>query len=436
MHQYYRSFKHIYRNTHSSNIKYWFTGGAIVLLCVMFLPWTQNISARGSVTTLQQKDRPQEINSPIGGKIMKWWIKEGDFVKAGDTILQLSEVKSEYLDPNLVSRTQRQLDAKLGTIGFYKSKVLAYDAQIKALIQGRILKIKQLENKLVQLNSKLKAEQAELKAATNEYNLSADQYERQKKMFSDGLVSQTQLQQRDIAVQNAQSKMQVIENKIAQTQQEIMNNHTEQQSAQQEYEEKINKAESERLQSLSQIATSEGEIAKLENVVTNYNIRNAMYFVLAPQDGQIVQAKKSGVGEIVKENEHITMIVPNHFSHAVEMFIRPIDLPLINIGQEVRFMFDGFPTIVFRGWPQASYGTFTGKIVAYENSIGPNGLFRVLVAEDDTKKKWPPQLKIGTGAQAITLLNDVPVWYELWRNINGFPPDFYVVDTQKTEKKK
>jgi len=22
-------------------------------------------------------------------------------------------------------------------------------------------------------------------------------------------------------------------------------------------------------------------------------------------------------------------------------------------------------------------------------------------------------------------LNDVPVWYEIWRQINGFPPEYY-----------
>jgi hypothetical protein len=62
----------------------------------------------------------------------------------------------------------------------------------------------------------------------------------------------------------------------------------------------------------------------------------------------------------------------------------------------------------------------------------------VLVAEDPNDKKWPDQLKIGSGAQGITLLKDVPIWYELWRNINGFPPDFYTEekDTKKKEKSK
>ena len=149
-----------------------------------------------------------------------------------------------------------------------------------------------------------------------------------------------------------------------------------------------------------------------------------------------MQSKKAGIGEIVKDGEHITMIVPNRLNYAVELYARPIDLPLINIGQKVRFTFDGFPAIVFSGWPNNSFGTFAGKVIAYENSISPNGMFRVLVSEDSTVKKWPEQLKIGTGAQGIALIKDVPIWYELWRNINGFPPDYYTIDKNKDEKEK
>ncbi len=432
-----RSFSTIYRNNKISNIRYWFFGTLAFLLIVLFLPWTQNIKAKGTITSLYQEDRPQEINSPIPGKIIKWWVKEGDFVRKGDTILQLSEIKADYLDPDLVSRTQRQLNAKEGTITFYKGKVEQTGSQIDALIESKSLKIEQLKNKQKQLNNKLTGERAELNAANNEYNLAKDQYERQQKMFNEGLVSQTQLQQRSVAFQNALAKQQIVENKIEQTLQELTNIRLEQQSTVQEYTEKISKAEGERLQSLSQIAIAEGEVAKLENTVSNYIIRNGMYLVLAPQDGQIVQAKKAGVGELVKEGEHITIIVPTQANYAVEMYVEPIDLPLISNGQTVRFVFDGFPTIVFSGWPDASYGTFGGKIVAFENTISSNGLFRVLVAEDTTDRRWPQQLKMGSGAQGIALLKDVPIWYELWRNINGFPPDYYQLKqpTKPTAKK-
>ena len=67
----------------------------------LFLPWTQNIKTTGTVTTLYQEQRPQLLNSPIPGRITKWHVKNGDFVKKGDTILQLSEIKEDYMDPCL-----------------------------------------------------------------------------------------------------------------------------------------------------------------------------------------------------------------------------------------------------------------------------------------------------------------------------------------------
>lgn len=430
-----KSFSNIYMSHRNSKVKYWFYGILLFLVLILFLPWTQNIKTKGNITSLYQEQRPQDINSPIPGKITKWWVKEGDHVKKGDTILQLGEIKEDYLDPSLIKRTNEQLDAKKGTLDFYEGKILAAGDQISALLRSRGLKIDLLNNKRMQLENKIKGEKAELIAAENEYELAKDQYKRQQKMFEDGLVSQTQLQQRNIAFQNALAKKTTVENKLAQTNQEVLNIKIDQSNVLQEYAEKISKAESDRFQSQSALAGSQGEVAKLENQLMNYTIRNGMYILLAPQDGQIVQAKKAGIGEILKEGERIAMIVPDKVNYAVEMYVRPVDLPLISVGQKVRFMFDGFPAIVFSGWPNNSYGTFGGKIIAFENTISANGMFRVLVVEDITDRPWPQQLKMGSGAQGITLLKDVPIWYELWRNINGFPPDYYQIKTTPEKQK-
>jgi hypothetical protein len=161
-----------------------------------------------------------------------------------------------------------------------------------------------------------------------------------------------------------------------------------------------------------------------------------MYVITAPQDGQVVQVKKSGIGEIIKDGESIGTVVPAGLSNfAVEVFVRPVDLPLIDRGQKVRLIFDGFPTIVFTGWPEGSYGTFGGEIVAFENTISENGMFRVLVTPDRDDKPWPRQIKVGSGAKSIVLLKNVSIWYELWRNINGFPPDYYKVNSNVKSKK-
>jgi len=252
-------------------------------------------------------------------------------------------------------------------------------------------------------------------------------------MYDSGLVSLTQLEQRNQYYQSSLAKKTSAENKYQASLQELNIIQTEFRSVQQDYQEKLLKAESDRFGALSSVASGIGEIAKLENLYASYSIRNGMYYIIAPQSGQVIKAKRSGIGEIVKDGEMLLHIVPRNIDLAVELFVRPVDLPLLTPGQKVRFLFDGFPAIIFSGWPQMSYGTFQGTVTAIESDVSSNGKFRVLVKEDTSYRKWPPQLRMGTSANGIALLKDVPVWYELWRNINSFPPDYY--KPEKEEKK-
>lgn len=431
-----KSFEKIYHAHRNSRVKRWFYIIMALAIVTLFLPWTQNIKTTGTVTTLYQEQRPQLLNSPIPGRITKWHVKNGDYVKKGDTILQLSEIKEDYMDPMLLSRTEDQVEAKKGVRDFYEAKIGTTDAQLQALNSSRELKLQQLKVKIQQLNNKLAAEEAELKAANNELNLSADQYERQQKMYDEGLVSLTQFQQRSVSYQNALAKKTAAENKLAQTRQEIITVNIEQNATVQDYTEKLSKIQGERFTSMGQIESSTGEIAKLESQMSNYKIRQGLYYVLASQDGQIVQLSKSGIGEILKDGESIGSIVPLNVDYAVEIYIKPVDLPLVKPGQRVMCIFDGFPAIVFSGWPNTSYGVFAGKVIAVESNITTNGMFKALVVEEKGKKAWPPQIKMGAGVQGIAILNDVPIWYELWRNINGFPADYYTVQTDKSTQKK
>ena len=121
--------------------------------------------------------------------------------------------------------------------------------------------------------------------------------------------------------------------------------------------------------------------------------------------------------------------MPNVYDLAVETFVKPIDLPLIHIGEKVRVQFDGWPAIVFNGWPNVSYGTYGAKVIAIENYISKNGKYRVLLAPDEKDHPWPDIIRVGSGAQTIALLQDVPIWFELWRQLNSFPPNYYQPET-------
>lgn len=417
--------QHIYRQNRNSYIRIWFYVILGFFILVLFLPWTQNIRAKGLVTALRQEHRPQQINTIIAGRVETWYIKEGDYVQKGDTIVKLSEVKPDYLDPKLLQRTEEQLKAKEQTVDYYQSKIAATESQISALRNALDAKMSQLQNKLQQLRVKIQSDSMDMIAANNDLRIATLQYNRQRALHDSGLVSMTQLEQRNQQFQNAQAKKISAENKFLASKQDFSITRIEFSAVQQEYAEKVSKAESDRFGSLSMVAGGQGDIAKLQNQFASYTIRNGMYYVIAPQSGQIVRARTSGIGEILKEGEMLVNIVPDKIDHAVELYVRPVDLPLVSLGQNVRFIFDGFPAIVFSGWPQASYGTFNGRVTAIESTVSENGKFKILISEDPSYRPWPKELKMGTGANGIALLKDVPVWYELWRNINSFPPDYY-----------
>jgi len=406
------------------------------LLLIMLLPWTQTIVATGIITTRSPEQRPQEVNASIAGAIEKWYVREGDLVNKGDTILKLTEVKEAYLDPELLKRTEEQIRAKEQTIDLYRDKVAANQAQQLAITQARDVKLEQARNKVKQAIVYVQSDSIALVAASTELKIARDQYDRQKELYEAGLKSLTELEQRRQALQNAEAKKMVAENKLMNAGNELMNARLEVNQIERDYSEKIAKITSDRFAVLGDISGGEAEVAKLKNQFSNYAIRNSFYYVLAPQNGQITRTVAAGVGEVVKEGDMLVMVVPQQFQYAVEMYVRPLDLPLISHGQKVRFQFDGWPSIVFSGWPNVSYGTFGGKVVAIDNSISDNGKFRVLVAEDPNDMKWPQMLKVGGGAKGLALLKDVPVWYELWRNFNGFPPDFYKAPTTDTKAKK
>jgi len=429
------SFGNIYRIGRTRNVKVWTLAIVLLIVILLFLPWTQNIRAKGSITTIEQSQRPQEINSVIPGKIIKWFVKEGDYVKAGDTILQLGEVKVEYFDPQLLERTKQQITAKKSSADGYQNKAVTAQVQTNVLTQGQSLKQSSLENKIAQQALKVNSDEIDLGAVKNELTVFIRQLDAGKIMLDSGAISLIDLERRRVNYQNGLAKKTSAENKLGQSKQELINLRIEQNISLMDYNDKISKAEGDKFSSLSNAASTEAEISKLENTYSSYDARNKLYYLIAPQAGQITKAKKAGIGELIKEGEMITQIVPDKIDYAVEMFIEPMDLPLLSKGQNVRFIFDGIPAIVFSGWPNSSYGTFGGKVSAVETNVSDNGKFRVLVVEDSTQKKWPKSLRMGNGAQGIALLKDVPIYYELWRHINGFPPEYYV-HNEKMDKKK
>ena len=278
---------------------------AVIFVIILFLPWTQNVSGKGFLTTLTPDQRPQTIQSPIPGRIEKWFVREGDFVEKGDTILHISEIKNEYFDPNLVQRTGQQIKAKEMSVTSYQEKVKALDAQIAALTTERALKLEQARNKLLQAKLKVESDSIDFEAAKTNILIAQRQFDRTTQLESEGLKAVTDVEEKRLKLQETQAKIISQENKLLASKNEVLNAQVEITRVEAEYADKISKARSEKFTAQSNQFDSEAQVTKLENEFTNYSIRNDLYYIRAPQTGFINKAIQGGIGETFKEGDRL-----------------------------------------------------------------------------------------------------------------------------------
>lgn len=404
-------------------VTWWILGLFILLIIVLFVPWQQNVDGTGQLTALSPQDRPQNIQSPIAGRIDKWAVAEGQFVNVGDTIMVLSEIKEKFLDPELIPRLQEQVGAKQSAIKSTFDKAQSLSNQIGALNSSLILKLQQATNKVYQGRLKVKSDSIDLVAEVINYAIADTQLTLGRNLYSKGLISQVEYQKRQEKFQQSAAKLISQENKLLEAKNSLLNAQIELNSIRADYMEKVSKADSDRNSTLAYVAEAEGDLAKLQNEYASMLVRNTFYTIRAPQDGYILKAVRVGIGENIKEGESVVTIMPAFPKVAAEIYVKAMDIPLLRKGQKVRIQFDGWPAIVFSGWPNASVGTFGGLIQVVDVVESENGKFRVLITADPDEEPWPKQVRMGSGAIAWAMLDNVPIWFELWRQLNGFPPN-------------
>lgn len=396
-----------------------------ILFIVVLLPWTQNIRSNGTLTTLKPNQRPQDIHSVIAGRIESWKIQEGDFVQKGDTIVVISEIKDAYFDGDLLDRTEDQLNLKRQAAESYGKKISAQDEQLASLIQQRNLKLEQLDVKIIQTKLKVQNDSIDFVAATLDKEIADYQLERMDSLYRLGYKSLTDLEKARIKSQQANAKKVAAKNYWLENKNELISLRIEKGNTNSKFQNDYAKIASDKFSTETDKYDTESNISKMENQFRNYEVRQGFYVITAPQTGYVTKILVQGIGETVKEGQSIVSFMPANVELAVEIYVEPIDLPIVHKGQHVRLQFDGWPAIVFSGWPGASYGTYGGEVYAIDQFISPNGKYRVLVRPDISEYKWPKALRVGGGSKAMLLLDNVPIWYEIWRKINGFPPNFY-----------
>ena len=398
----------------------------LILIIVLFLPWRQTIPGRGRVTALRPEDRPQTVQNQIGGRIEHWAVREGQKVQKGDTILIISETSQSYFDPELPTRLKEQLAAKEGSEDAASQRMRATADQIRAMTRGLQIQLNAAQNKVRQAENNVDIDSADLVAVQKFYEISKSRLARYEAGYQSGLFSLTDIESRRLKLQEDNAKVISQQNKVNNALQSLLNARIELENIEAQYQQSLAKAQSDMSSAFSSKVGAQGEISKLRNEISNTDIRRGLYVVRAPQTGFVVKTLKAGIGENIKEGESIATLQPETPLVAAEIYVDAMDVPLILDNSEVRIQFEGWPSVQFSGWPSVAVGTFSGRVSVIDLVSSEGGKYRLLVRPTSpvpaNDEPWPVQLRQGSGVYGRVILRSVPLWYEIWRMLNGFPP--------------
>jgi len=182
----------------------------------------------------------------------------------------------------------------------------------------------------------------------------------------------------------------------------------------------------------------EGQVAAAQAALNRADVnlsRQSVQIVRAPRDGFIQSLNAGDAATYIAAGDVLATFVPETSERVIEIFIDGRDVALVKRGDKARIQFEGWPAVQFSGWPSVAVGTFGGIVIAVDQSAQVDGRFRVLIAEDKSDPNpWPDErfVRYGSKAQAWVLLETVPVGYEIWRQLNNFPPELPPGDASAT----
>ena len=398
----------------------------IVALIIAFVPWTQTITTTGQLSAYSPYERPQDIEAQITGRIKKWHVYEGVRVKQGDLLLELDDWDPLFMAPDLLplleqSKSALELNRKaaLERAEQLEKRIKEMQNLVKAAVPSAEARVVEAENKVREAEQRVAA--AKITVDTAELNVN-----RHKQLAERGLVSQRELELTIQAAIASKAELQGAEAALLAAQQGMRALRFGRDQVSADVVQRLLDAEASRAGALADAARATDQLAALALRLSNATQRRIASRIYAPIDGTLVRMSEVGPGETVRQGDKLVRISPLSADKAVEMWADGLDSPLLNVGRKVRLLFYGIPAIPLPAWPELMAGTYGGVIKVVDQVDDGKGNFRFWVVPDPEDRPWPEQSHVrqGTKVMGWVILNRVPLWYELWRRVNLFPPDY------------
>jgi len=432
----------------------------LTLLVLGFLlaaiaPWQQSVKGTGNVVAFAPTERQQILEAPIKGRILQLGqgIEENAYVTQGQIIAEIADIDAAYLgrleeqltaSESQVAAAEEVLEANRRSLKVAHTIVETLESQVRTYESVKFQIVAAADAAVESAKNKVDAELRQLdEHLAAEAQVVAD-FKRQEKLFKEDIVSELKFQDAERKLKEVQAKVAKTKAYVESARNEVAGKESERQAKEQKAQVDIEYATAQLQKSGAEVAKAQSEIAKAQSQLNKAQkdllqtqaklARQLNQVVLAPFDGFVTQITPNQGSQILKEGDAICVIVPDTADRAVQLWLDGNDAPLVEPGRHVRLQFEGWPAVQFAGWPSVAVGTFGGEVVSVDAADDGKGRFRILVRPDASDRDWPRDrfLRQGVRSNGWVLLNQVPLWYEVWRNMNGFPP---VVSTEEPKQK-
>ncbi len=419
----------------------------IVLWCMAaspfvlaFVPWQQTVQGRGTVIAYSPVERSQVLTARIPGQVRKWHVVEGSIVKKGDPVVDL-----EDNDPDLGTRLTAQLEFLRGRLLAGKQEVTELSGAATATEAARESAVNAAKANLESTRKAIEVADHVLSNAQYSKTFEQTRFDMIDKLHSGGTLgaiesklsreeAKLRIDRASIDVRRAAAELDRAKAAYLTQEAQVLQTDAAGISS-------IAVARSNFRKGEQALFTTEREVQDIENRVERFKSRH----VVAPCDGVVfrVHANVGGGGQYLKEGDELCTIIPDTKDRVVELTLDGRDAPLVlayahrkGSLPQARLQFEGWPAILFSGFPDVSIGTFGGKVRQIDQASGATGGFRILIEPEHhvPGDDWPDSNFLRQGNQVVgwVFLNRVPLGYEIWRRLNGFPP---VLPPTSKEKK-
>lgn len=408
-----------------------------------FAPWQQNLAGQGRVIAFDPKERPMPLQARTDGLLLHWHVREGQQVKKGDAIVDLADN-----DPLILQRLQEQLTFAEQKRTAASSKRDQYTRQVEEAEKARTAAMQLADDDIAASEQAVVVAKQAVVVAEETVTFRTTFATMWEGLVQDrigaGIELQSARQQLAIAKADLEARKAAVTGAEANLR------------ARKSARVRVERDEQVKVQSAkAMFETASGEVAESEASITRAQRdleRQRQQILVAPVDGFVQNLFANGQGGgFVKQGTTLAMLVPETRQLAVELVIDGNDVTFVDVGRHVRLQFEGWPAIQWVGWPSAAIGTFGGQVAFVDRFDDGSGNFRVMVLPDErafagpegpivdwvrslvtfervsqsaNPHAWPgePFLKQGARAKGWIVLDRVSLGFEIWRQLNGFPP--------------